>query len=237
MKHPTNIIVPALLLCIAVSPSAFAQSPGALLNLAGVYESIPDGTTLPGGFRNSGSPAEISLTPAAREEMKSVDLKDDSWKKCRPVGNFRMMARSDVVMEFLPAGNMFFLLHEDFTHGFMRKVYFGRTHDQRSTQTSDADIPRTKLTWFGDSIGRWDKDTIVVDTVDFNDNTWLNDQGAPHSEELHTVERIRSLRGGEILEYKMTADDPQTLAKPYTYTRYFKKIDREIDDDNCVEAP
>jgi hypothetical protein len=227
------------LMWIAASPSAIAQAAppasATLFSLSGVYQSIPDGTTLPGGFRNSGSPEKISITPAAREQMKSVDLKDDSWKTCRPVGNFRMMARSGTVMEFLPAGNMFFLLFEDFTHGFMRKVYFGRTHEQRSTQTSDADIPRTKFTWFGDSIGRWENDTIVIDTVDFNEDTWLNDKGVPHSEAMRTVERIRPIRGGEALEYRMTVDDPQMLVTPYAYVRYFKKIDREIEDDNCVE--
>jgi hypothetical protein len=50
------------------------------------------------------------------------------------------------------------------------------------------------------------------------------------------VGKIRAIRGGQFLEYnKMTAEDPQALAKPYTYVRYFKKLDRELEDDNCVE--
>jgi len=101
--------------------------------------------------------------------------------------------------------------------------------------TSDPAIPVTKLIWFGDSIAHWDKDTLVIDAVDFNERTWLNDSGAQHSEALHTVERMRPLRGGQFLEYKMTAEDPQVLAKPYTYVRYFKKIDRELEDNNCIE--
>ena len=205
------------------------------LDLAGVYQSMPDGVTLSGGFRNSGSPGEISLTASAREQMKAVNLKDDPWKTCGPIGQFRMMARPNTVIEILPAGQLIMILFEDVTHGFMRKIYLNRTHEQRSMTPSDIEIPVTKLRWFGDSIGHWEKDTLVIDAVDFNDRTWLNDAGAPHSDALHTVERIRVLRNGQLLEYKMTAEDPQALAKPYTYTRYFQKIDREFEDDNCVE--
>lgn len=210
-------------------------NPGAHPDLTGVYQSISDGTTLPGGLRNSGSPSEIPLTASALEKMKSVNLKDDPWKQCKPVGQFRMMAHENTVFEILPAGSLIFILFEDFTHGFMRKLYFDRSHEQRSMVASDPAIPVPKLTWFGDSIAHWEKDTLVIDAVDFNDRTWLNDSGAQHSESLHTVERIRRIRDGQFLEYRMTAEDPQVLAKPYTYVKYFRKIDRELEDDNCIE--
>ena len=45
--------------------------------------------------------------------------------------------------------------------------------------------------WMGDSIGKWEGDTLVVDSIGFNDKTWLDQVGHPHSEELHLVERIR----------------------------------------------
>jgi hypothetical protein len=65
--------------------------------------------------------------------------------------------------------------------------------------------------------------------------TSLNEEGAQHSDALHLVERIRPPLGGQYLEHKMTAEDPKTLAKPYTYTRYFKKLDTEVMDDPCHE--
>jgi hypothetical protein len=92
-------------------------------------------------------------------------------------------------------------------------------------------------TWLGDSIGRWEGETLLVDTVGLNTRTWLNDSGAQHSEALHLIERIRPILGGQYLEYKMTAEDPSALAKPYTYTRYFKKLDRDFQDDICVDEP
>jgi hypothetical protein len=76
-----------------------------------------------------------------------------------------------------------------------------------------------------------------VDTTGFNDRTWLNEEGAQHSGALHLVERIRPVLGGQYLEYKMTAEDPKALSKPYTYVRYFKKLDSEVLDDPCQDQP
>jgi hypothetical protein len=91
------------------------------------------------------------------------------------------------------------------------------------------------FTWLGDSIGRWEGDTLVIDTIAFNIETWLNDAGAPHSDALHLVELIRPVLHGTFLEYKMTAEDPNVLAKPYSYTRYYEKINSEIGDNTCLD--
>ena len=84
-------------------------------------------------------------------------------------------------------------------------------------------------------MGHWEADTFVIDTTGFNDQTWLNAEGAQHSDALHLVERIRPVLANQYLEFKMTAEDPKTLAKPYSYTRYFKKLDTEIVDDPCED--
>jgi hypothetical protein len=92
-------------------------------------------------------------------------------------------------------------------------------------------------TWLGDSVGHWEAQTLMVDTIGFNTRTWLNESGAQHSEALHLTERIRPVLGGRYLEYKMTAEDSNALAKPYTYTRYLKKLDSEIEDEICTDQP
>jgi hypothetical protein len=213
MKRTAFLAV--LLGCSVVS----AQRP-----LQGVYESIPDGTTLPGGLRNAGSPAAIRLVPEAARTAKSVDLKKDPWKMCQPVGPFRMMAKEQTKIELVPVNRMIVMLFEDLSHGMMRTVYLKRGHPAK-----------LEPTWLGDSAGRWEGDTLVIDTTGFNDQTWLNDEGAPHSDALHLVERVRPVLGGQYLEYKMTVEDPKTLAAPYTYTRYYKKLDAEIVDDPCQD--
>jgi hypothetical protein len=193
-------------------------------DLQGVYQSIPDRITLPGGLKNLGSPAAVTLLPEAARQAKSIDLKKDPWKMCQPVGPFRMMAKEQTKIELVPVSGLIVILFEDLSHGMRRSIYLTRGH-------------RAKLepTWLGDSVGRWEGDTLVVDTTGFNDSTWLNDEGAQHSDALHLVERIRPMLGGQYLEYKMTAEDPKTLAKPYSYTRYYKKLDTEVMDDPCQD--
>ncbi len=73
-------------------------------------------------------------------------------------------------------------------------------------------------TWMGDSIGHWDGDTLVVDSVGFNDKTEIN--GYRHTDALHIVERFRRA-SYNTLEYEATLDDPNVFAKPWTVKRNF----------------
>jgi len=212
------------IICSAVLTALFANGQAAPPDLAGVYQIVSSAVTLPGGLKNTGSPAELPLLPAAAAQMKSVDLKQDPAKMCVPVGPFRMMAREENKIELVPVKGKIVMLFEDLSRGVMRTIYLNRGHPEKR-----------ELLWMGDSVGRWGGGTLVVDTVGFNDRTWFNDAGAQHSDALHLVERIRPLFEGKYLEYKVTAEDPKTLAKPYTYTRYYEKLKTEIQDDVCED--
>jgi hypothetical protein len=72
-------------------------------------------------------------------------------------------------------------------------------------------------TWYGHSIGWWERDTLVVDTVGFNDKFWFDRRGHPHTEQLHTVERYTRTDLGHM-EIKVTIDDPGAYSKPFTLT-------------------
>lgn len=205
-----------LTIAILYAPLVFAQP-----DLQGVYQAIPDRLTLTGGLKNAGSPAAIQLTPGVQ---RASDLKKDPWKMCQPVGPFRMMAAPETKIELAPTSTLIMMLFEDLSHGMFRTIYLKRGHPAKPEPT-----------WLGDSVGRWEGATLIVDTVGFNDRTWLNDAGAEHSDALHLVERIRPVLGGEYLEYNMTAEDPKALEKPYTYTRYYKKLASEIMDDVCQD--
>jgi len=69
-------------------------------------------------------------------------------------------------------------------------------------------------TWKGESIGHWEDNTLVVDTIGFNDTSWLDIGGYFHSENLHVIERIR--REGDSLIWQATVEDPDVLLKPWT---------------------
>jgi hypothetical protein len=75
--------------------------------------------------------------------------------------------------------------------------------------------PVANPAWLGYSIGKWDGDWFVVDTRGFNDKSWLDDSGRPHTEALHTIERFRRRDFGHM-DFEMTFDDPKVFTKPFT---------------------
>jgi hypothetical protein len=75
--------------------------------------------------------------------------------------------------------------------------------------------------WLGDSVGRWDGDTLVIDTIGYNDKTEV--QGFHHTEDLHTVERLTRVDGG--IDYELTIEDPNVFAAPWKMTRQFRIAD------------
>ncbi len=72
--------------------------------------------------------------------------------------------------------------------------------------------------WMGHSIGHWEGDTLVIDSVGFDDRSWLDFQGHPHTEKMHVIERLRRPDLGH-LEIEFTIDDPGAYAKPWKITR------------------
>jgi hypothetical protein len=210
---------------IAAPPPVPPADAARLKSLAGVYEPVAGGTTIPGGLKSTGTLSDITLLPAAQQTAKSRDLAFDPAKHCMVVGPFRMMARDDNRFEVLTTGNRVTLMFERVALGNKREIYLGRTdHSAKGDPT-----------YLGDSIGRFEGDTLVVDTTRFNEATWLNDLGAGHSDTLHLVERFRPVAGGRFLEYQVTADDAKALAKPYTYTRYYQRSNTELQEDFCED--
>jgi hypothetical protein len=94
-------------------------------------------------------------------------------------------------------------LYEDITGAAFRVVTLGGKHVAEDIEENA----------FGHSIGSWDGDTLVVDTIGFSDDTWLGDHGLFHTTQLHVVERFK--RTGDALEYDVTVEDPGVLAEAW----------------------
>ena len=95
------------------------------------------------------------------------------------------------------------VLFEEFNH--YRQIFTdGRGHPSMLTPT-----------WWGYSIGKWDKETFIVDTIGFNDRTWLDVSGYPHTEALHTTERFTRRDFGHM-DVLVTIDDPKAYTKPWS---------------------
>ena len=69
--------------------------------------------------------------------------------------------------------------------------------------------------WMGYSVGRWNGDTFVVETIGINERTWMDNAGRPHSDALHTVERYRRRNFG-VMDVTLTIDDPKAYTRPWT---------------------
>ena len=90
-------------------------------------------------------------------------------------------------------------------------------------------------TYMGDSIGRWDGDTLVVDAIGFNDKTWLTGTGTLHSDSLHVTERYTRVDKDQI-NYEATMEDPKVLTKPWTIrTSMMLREGTRVQEYVCVE--
>jgi hypothetical protein len=79
-------------------------------------------------------------------------------------------------------------------------------------------------TWNGESIGHWEGDTMVVDTIGFNSSTWLDIQGYIHSEDMHVIERFT--RNGNTLTEQTTVEDPDMLLKPWVQNQRVVRLNQ-----------
>jgi hypothetical protein len=95
-------------------------------------------------------------------------------------------------------------------------------HHMRQIFTDGRQHPKDPdLTWMGDSIGWYEGDTLVVDTIGLNDKTWIDRGGLPHSDQLHVVERIRRPTH-DALEVNITIDDPKVYTRTWSGHRNYK---------------
>jgi hypothetical protein len=98
----------------------------------------------------------------------------------------------------------------EFNH-FVRQIYTTGPHEH----AKDLDP-----TWMGDSVGWWEGDTLVIDSVGFNEKTWLDRAGLPHSDQLHVIERIARPKH-DTLVIHITIDDPKTYTKTWEGERIY----------------
>jgi hypothetical protein len=167
------------------------------------------------------------LQPWARAKMEATDgVADDTGAICEPDGIFRYPVNAQAAgsILLLPAADIIVLIYAQINTAGVRRIYLNRKHPNHLLPT-----------WNGDSIGHWEGGTLLVDTIGFNDKSWLHPAMQPHTEEIHLIERFRPVLDGKYLEYKVTAEDPKALIKPYAYTRYYEKLKTEIQENMCEE--
>lgn len=90
--------------------------------------------------------------------------------------------------------------------------------------------------WYGESVGHYEGDTLVVDTIGLNARTFLDNYRTPHSEQLHVVERYRLADNGQSLENLIRVEDPGTFNAPWSGTQRYRKVQEgPMDEEVCAE--
>ena len=151
-------------------------------------------------------PLEIPMQPWAKQvyEQRLANLSiDDPEGRCLPPGIPRLYFTPFPFQVYQQPDRVIFIF-EGGAH-IWRVVYTdGRAH-----------VKDPNPSFVGDAVGHWEGDTLVVDTIGFNDTTWLDQEGHPHTESLHTIERF-TRRDELTLHYEVTIDDPKAYTKPWT---------------------
>jgi hypothetical protein len=88
--------------------------------------------------------------------------------------------------------------------------------------------------WMGDSIGHWEGDTLVVETTNFNDKTWIDRRGVPHSEQLKLIERMHVNEEG-LLQIDITVEDPIAFTEPWSGQRFYGRVDWNVEEFVCMD--
>jgi hypothetical protein len=180
---------------------------------------LPDGSVDLSGVWQGGGPTgdiaqglpkgeTIPLLPEAKKLMDARKSGDDPEANCLPTGVPRVAPYPWRIVQtpaFKKATHLYFLF-EGNIHSFRQIFVDGRKHPD------DPDP-----TWYGHSVGHWEGDTLVIDTVGFNDKFWFDFKGHPHTEKLHTIERWTRTDLGTLVN-EVTIDDPGAYSRPFKVT-------------------
>ena len=174
-------------------------------------------------------PGELPLLPWARALRDKRLKQDEPYTACLPMGVPRHNPYPWKIVNGYTAKGLthIYILHETGDAGAHRQVLMNGKHP-----APDDLYP----SWFGHSIGRFEKDTLVIDTVGYNDRFWFDARGTPHTEQLHTIERFTRITFGTMIN-DFTLDDPGAFSRPVQlkFTATHIRPDLELMEFICLE--
>jgi hypothetical protein len=150
---------------------------------------------------------------AAVARERGGNVSDDPRAHCLPTGVVRQSGLD--LVKFVHTPRLLVVLVEGSVPGVRQVFLDGRGHP-----------PDVQPTWLGHSVGTWEGDTLVIDSVGFNDRGWLDITGRPQTERLHVIERYRRRDLGH-LELEITVDDPGAYTRPWKVRRLLQLAPNE----------
>jgi hypothetical protein len=218
MKHPVRLAA-GILSCLIGTQALSAPD----LNGSIWYPVNP-----PGQIRDlSGKPPP--LLPVAKATLakhvaarKAGKLEFDTTERCLPPGLPRLLTQP-MPFEFLQRDERIFIAYQW----------------NRLVRVVDMNVPQGEVygpQFMGQSVGKWEDDSLVIDSVGFNDSSLFDDAGAPLSEDLRLIERYRLSADGQTLNLTLTVADPKTYSKPWqTKLSFRREAGGRLAEDVCVE--
>ncbi len=197
------------------------KAPDGKPDLSGIWH-IADGKYLRNLTVNGGEAPLQSGAAALYKERQGYEGKDRPSGRCLPRGVPGSMLVRGRPWKLVQTPGVILILYDESIH--YRQIF-----------TDGRGFPDDRIpTWFGYSIGKWEGDTLVVDTIGITDDTWLDDGGYPHGDALHVTERFRRRNVG-TMDIGITIDDPKTYTKPWTVTVGFELLpDTELTEHVCA---
>jgi hypothetical protein len=170
-------------------------------------------------------PDEVSMTPDAAELYRE---RLANGGRDAPTGLCQLPGLPQITTAPLP--------HKIVQTPGLTVVLYEAMNTFRQIFTDGRTLPEDpEPAWMGYSVGRWDGDTFVVETAGFNDETWLDLQGHPHTEMLQVTERFQRRNVGHI-DYEVTIDDPGAYTRPWTVSFGLRLLpDSDLLEFNCNE--
>jgi hypothetical protein len=171
--------------------------------------------------------------PNLKQWAKDVMKKDNDEVLA---GKFAFTARSSCTAAGVPGfdvllGGALFILQ---TPMEVAMIFSGNA-EVRHIRLNAAHSANPKPSWYGESVGHYEGDTLVVDTIGLNDKTFLDNYRTPHTDKLHVTERWRLIEDGKKLEILITIDDPGTFNQPFEELRQYDRVRRAFVEDICSE--
>jgi hypothetical protein len=191
-------------------------------DMSGVWQHpyVPDFTKSANGQQGV---AELPFSTLGLAKWKAYDAtQGDYTGNCLPFGLVRSVNSPDPLQIVQNDHDIAFL--------FEQNTWFHSVNTDGQPHPKEVDP-----TWHGNSVGHWDGETLVVDTIGFNGKTRLDTLGHPLSDKLHVIERFQRVDAGHI-HYEITIDDPLFYTKPFTNVRTFTmRPDWHIMEYSCEE--
>ena len=163
--------------------------------------------------------------PGIGRADRIVPLGNDPVMQCDPIGFPRVMFYDAYPTEIIQVPGRII-------------EFFDYFYVHRTIWMDGRELPKDPdPTWYGVSVGKWEGDTLVVETVGFNDRTWIDDDGHPHSEDMRVEERYRRI-DHDNMELNMTIIDPKAYTQPWVGETKTWKLDPKLElrEDVCVPS-